>query len=109
MDKVTLERMATNAFTQLTATRDYLFSAVEAALEVKTKLDTEEASAMASGQFDGKNAETRKAQAREHFDAQYVELAQVESAERAARYHFDIAQIDVDTVKTLLRIAELTE
>jgi len=109
MDKNTLEKMATAAFENIKSARSDLFTATEKALYFKVTLDTDEASAMASGQFDGKNAETRKAQAREFFNDKYMELATAENGERTARYHFDIAQVDVDTVKTLLRIAELTD
>jgi len=59
--------------------------------------------------FDGKNAEIREAQAREHLQAQYLKVAHAENLERKARYDFDKAGIEVDTVKTLLRIAELHE
>jgi len=109
MDKATLEKMATTAFENIKANRAELFTATEKALFHKVTLETEEASAMAGGQFDGKNAETRKAQAREFFNDKYMELATAENGERSARYHYDLAQLDVETVKTLLRIAELTD
>ena len=107
MEKTKLESMAVTAFENIKKKRDELFTATEKALYFKITLETEEASAMAAGQFDGKNAETRKAQARDFFNDKYMELATAEKNERAARYHYDIAALDVDTVKTLLRIAEL--
>ena len=107
MDKVTLEKMATNAFDNAKVQRTQLFSATEVCLAKKLMLDQDEASALASVKFDGKNAETRKAQAREFFDAQYMEIAALENNERSARHHYDLAMFDVDTVKVLLRIAEL--
>lgn len=107
MDKNTLEGMAISAFENIKKKREDLFSAAEKALYFKVTLETEEAAALARGQFDGKNAETRKAQARDFFNERYMELATAENNERSARCHYDIASIDVDTVITLLRIAEL--
>jgi len=107
MNKDEFEKMSVNAFENVKKARVELFVAAEKAIDLKMKLDAEEASEMAAGRFDGKNAETRKAQAREFFSEKYNELVSAESAERSARRRFDLASIDVDTVKTLLRIYEL--
>lgn len=107
MNKQTLETMATKAFDNLRLTRDALFTAAEIAIMEKYLLEEQRASATTGGVFDGKNAEIREAQAREHLQPQYLKLAHAENAERKARYDFDKAQMDVDAVKTLLRIAEL--
>ena len=107
MDKTTLEKMATSAFENLTNARAALFTAAEAAITSRTLLEADKASATVGGVFDGKNAEVREAQAREHLQSRYLELDMNERAERAARHEFDRASIEVDTVKTLLRIAEL--
>jgi epoxyqueuosine reductase QueG len=109
MDKATLENMALTHFKNLNVARAALFSAAEKAIFLGMELDKEKAVAVASGKFDGKNEETRKAQAREFFASQYTELAKVENSERRAKFDFEQAQTDVDTVKTLLRIAELAE
>ena len=108
MDKTTLEKMATSAFDNLTNARAALFTAAEVSIMEKYLLEEQRASATTGGVFDGKNAEIREAHAREHLQPQYLKLAHAENAERKARYDFDKAQIEVDTVKTLLRIAELT-
>lgn len=108
MDKPTLEKMANTAFENLTKSRAVLFTAAEAAIMSKATLEADRASATVGGVFDGKNAEIREAQAREHLQSRYLELDMNERAERAARHAFDRASIEVDTVKTLLRIAELT-
>ena len=107
MDKATLEKMAVTAFENLTKARAALFTAAEVAIMEKYLLEEQRAGAIAGGVFDGKNAETREAQAREHLQDQYLKLAAAENAERKARHDFDRASIEVDTVKTLLRIAEL--
>jgi hypothetical protein len=109
MNKQKLEEMATSAFENLTKARDTLFATAETTIEAKQKLETAKYQAQIGGVFDGKNAEIREAQARDHLQANYAELEQAEKNERRARYEFDRAQIDVDTVKTLLRIAELAE
>jgi hypothetical protein len=107
MDNVTLEKMAVTAFENLTTARAVLFTATEVTIMEKYLLEEQRAAATTGGVFDGKNAEIREAQAREHLQAQYLKLAHAENAERKARYDFDKASIEVDTVKTLLRIAEL--
>ena len=108
MDKKTLETMAINAFENAKAARAELFTAAEKAIYVNMKLEANKATELASGKIDGKNAETREAQLREKLADQYTELAIQQNAERAARYHYDVVLLDVDTVKTLLRIAELS-
>ena len=107
MNKETLEKMAVTAFENVTKARAALFTAAEVSIMEKYLLEEQRASATTGGVFDGKNAETREAQAREHLQPQYLKLASAENAERKARFDFDKASIEVDTVKTLQRIAEL--
>ncbi len=109
MNKQQLEKMATNAFTNLQTARDLLFTATEKAIYTAMKLEDEKSVLLSSGKIDGKNEEIRKAQLRELAGSVFDELAIMQNAERKARYDFDRALTDVDTVKTLLRIAELTE
>jgi hypothetical protein len=107
MDKVTLEKMAVTAFENQTKARATLFTAAEVSIMEKYLLEQQRSDATTSGKFDGKNAEIREAQAREFLQDQYLKLSLAENAERKARHDFDKASIEVDTVKTLLRIAEL--
>lgn len=109
MNKQNLEQMATVSFTNLSAARAALFTAAEITIMEKYLLEEQRAAATTGGVFDGKNAEIREAQAREHLQPQYLKLAHAENAEREARFDYDKASIEVDTVKTLLRIAELSE
>jgi len=107
MDKPTLEKMAVTAFENLQATRDALYNAAENVIQTKADFETQKADLSLSGKLDGKNAELREAQARTFLMDAFEAVAIVERSERGARYRFDKASIDVDTVKTLLRIAEL--
>ena len=107
MDNATLEKMVTTAEVNLQKARENLWAAAEAAIEAKLILEERKASATVSGAFDGKNAEIREAQARGQLEAEFAMLEEDEKKERRARYEFDKASIDLDTAKTLLRIAEL--
>lgn len=107
MNLETLGTMAESAYKNLAAARTQLFTDAENAIEARSVLESEKAQAMTAGKFDGKNAETREAQAREFLKAQYLTVTECERQERRARFDFDRADIDVDTVKILLRIAEL--
>ena len=107
MEKQTLEKMAVTAFANLTDARAKLFTATEVSIMEKYLLEEQRAAATTGGVFDGKNAEIREAQAREHLQAQYLKLAHAENFERKTRFDYDLASVEVDTVKTLLRIAEL--
>ena len=107
MDKITLEKIAVTAFEKAQTARADLFSAAEKAIYQNMKVDDEKSSALTSGKIDGKNAEIREAQLRDILSEVYISLAALQNAERAARFAYDKAQMEVDTVKTLLRIAEL--
>lgn len=109
MNKSTLENMAISAFENIRASRQNLFLAAENTIEAQAALEADKAAAVNAGKFDGKNAEIREAQAREYLSAQHDAVSECSRKERAARYKFDESQIDVDTVKTLLRIAELSD
>ena len=107
MNKETLENMATSAFLNLTSSRAELFIAAEATITAKQELEAAKYQAYLGGVFDGKNAEIREAQAKQHLEGNFAKLEQAEKQERAAKHFFDRASIEVDTVKTLLRISEL--
>ncbi len=109
MNKAKLEPMAVSAFENVRETRAQLFTSAECAIEAQQALDMDKGAAMVSGKFDGKNAETREAQAREFLAGQYGAVEECGRKERLARFKFEVAQIDLETVKTLLCIAELAE
>jgi len=107
MNKDTLEKMATTAFKNLDEARTILFSAADFVITTRNALDEAKYNALTGGVIDGKNAEIREAQMKSHLQADFLNLEQAEKSERRARFIFDRAQIEVDTVKTMLRIAEL--
>jgi hypothetical protein len=107
MDKQTLEKMAVTVYGNLMKAADNAFVSAGNVIECKQTLDVDRAAALTSGKIDGKNEEVRKAQIREALDGQYQAVAECETQERLAMYNLQKAQIEVDTVKTLLRIAEL--
>lgn len=109
MNKDTLEKMAITAFDNLKSRRDNLFTKAESVIEAQAVLETAKYAAFTSGKVDGKNEETRKAQLAEITKNELAQLKTAEGLERAARYQFDLAQIDLDTLKVMLRIAELME
>ncbi len=109
MNKTKLEEMAVTAFENVQSARNDLYLAAELTIACSAVLEDDKNSATVAGKFDGKNAEIREAQAREFLSAQYSDVSEAQRKERQARYKFDRAQIDVDAVKTLLRIAELAE
>lgn len=107
MDKITLEKMAASAFVKQAEARTALFTAAEAAITAKADLDTAKYQAFLGGVITGTNDKMRDAQIKEHCQADFLKLEQAEKQERGARHGFEMASIEVDTVKTLLRIAEL--
>lgn len=109
MEIETIEKMSTSAFAGIQAAREVLFAAAEKTIEAKQKMDADKAAAYLAGKFDGKNAEAREAQARDYLTAQITDVELAEKNERRARFEFDRASFDLDTAKTLLRIAELTK
>ncbi len=108
MDKQTLEKMATNAFENQRDAKNQLYFAAEHAIESKQELEAAKAAAFTGGVIKGTNDKMRDAEMRDHLQAEYHKLETADKAERLARHTFDMASIEVDTVKTLLRIAELT-
>ena len=107
MEKNALEAKAISAFENLTSARNALFTAAEITIMEKYLLEGQKADAITSGVIDGKNAEIRESQLREHLQDQFLKLASAENAERKSRLDFDLANIEADAVKILLRIAEL--
>jgi len=107
MNAELLEKMAKTAFDNLSTARQKLYAAAERTIEARAALENDKGQAVVSGKFDGKNAEIREAQSLDYLRVQYAELAAAEREERRARFEFDRADIDADTVKIMLRIAEL--
>lgn len=107
MNKDKLQEMAENAFKGVRIARAALFAAAEKVIYLEMVLDGEKSAALLSGKIDGKNEQIRKAQLDDEVADRLTELKIAQNAERRARFDFESALTDVDTVKTLLRIAEL--
>ena len=104
-----LEYSFANAMHALDAFRLNLFEKTEAVIARKINLDAARNKAILENILDGKNAEIREAQAREHFRLNYDELSAFESEERRAKLDFDLAQSALDLLRYRLRLAELTK
>lgn len=109
MDKQTLQAKAELAFEKLYAARTALFVSAECTIQAESAHETAKATALTSGKIDGKNAEIREAQLRAETIVSHEAVEDAKRQERESRYNFDLAQIEMDTVKTFLRIAELGE
>lgn len=91
------------------ACRMNLHGKAETVIAARESLERARNKAMLENKFDGKNAETREAQAREHFHVAYNELSAFEEDERRAKLEFDLALSALELAKYRLRIAELTK
>ncbi len=80
----------------------------QASIEAKTRLERRKLAALAAGSLTGKNSEEREAAARERFGDLYTELEEAERTAADAKLDLDLARLEVDRVRCLLRLAELT-
>ena len=83
-------------------------NAVISAINTKATYDRLVASALANGEIEGKNAEIRTANAQEKFAFEFRKMNDAQDEERAARLDLDLARIEVERVRALLRLMELT-
>lgn len=89
------------------AARMNLYGKTETVIAARESLERARSQALLENKFDGKNAEIREAQAREHFHTAYDELSAFEADERRAKLEFDLALSALELVKYRLRVAEL--
>ncbi len=80
----------------------------QAAIDAKTKLERRKLAALVAGSITGKNAEEREAAARKRFADLYTELEEAERTAADAKLELDLARLEVDRVRCLLRLDELT-
>lgn len=97
-----------SAYDQVRQTTERLWNATERELAAKTMLEKTKAQMLADGTIQGKNAELREASARDILHSQYTALELAEETVRKARLDFDLARIDLEEMRTLLRLAEVT-
>jgi hypothetical protein len=76
---------------------------------LKATIETRTATALYHGEIEGKNDAQRKGAAMEMFSQDYEELAQLQHNYANAKYHYEVAQIEVDRVRSLLRLMEITK
>jgi len=96
------------AYDQLTHATTAAFIAAETAANAKAALEVARAEATHDGRIDGKNQEQREAQARQVLTCQYNALEVADTAARYTRHGLDLARIEVERVRVILRLAELT-
>ena len=101
------ESKITSAFDMLKERKVDHFKTVEELAFVKRELESKKLIGLADGTIDGKNAELREASAREKLADLFASVEKAERFEREARLYFDLAQVEVDYLKTILRLAEL--
>ena len=82
-------------------------SAVLANLEAD--LGAKKSTGLANGSIEGKNAELREAAALEFLRNEYNAVAVVDRKFRDAKLNLDIARIEVERIKTILRLFEVSE
>lgn len=97
---------AYNALAQ--ATRD-AYRVGENLIGVTAELEAAKLAGLRDGSIDGKNAELREAAARELLAAVYDGQANAEQENREYQAALSLAKIQVERVRALLRLAEVTK
>lgn len=97
-----------NAYLSFAAATAVAFQAGEEAITAKAKLEMARLEALASGAIDGKNAEIREAQARSILAAEFAAAEFADMAARTAKHALELARIEVERVRAVLRLSELT-
>lgn len=102
------EQTITSAYAELAEATKAYRNAENDHITYKMILDTDIAKALASGAITGKNETERQAAARERFAIGFDELESLSKASRMAKLRHELAQIEVEKVRSLLRLAEVT-
>ena len=109
LNKTKLLQMAELAFANQRRAKLDVFTANENLFTVKADYDTAKLAARANGLIVGKNEDERKDAQRAALQSEQAEIDQAETVCRSAEKDFARAAIDVDMVKTYLRIMELPD
>ena len=102
------EEMITNAYEDLALAKEEVFQTGEHTIEKKAALEWRKVDAMQNGEIEGKNAEVRDAAAKALLAPEYEVLELAEKDERKARFDYDMAFIEVERVRAVLRLLEIT-
>ncbi len=102
------EKTISNAFTWLENAKSAYHLSANALIAAKRDLEIAKLAGLASGTIDGKNAELREAAARTLLADKYTALETAELNERNDRFEMELAQLEIERVKMLLRLDEIT-
>lgn len=101
------EQTITSAYVELANATAQYRGAENDYITWKAGLDADIAKALASGEITGKNETERQAAARERFAIGFDELESLSVDSRIAKLRHELAQIEVEKVRSLLRLAEV--
>ena len=79
----------------------------EELLEAKMDLEVSYAKGLAEGDIFGKNADSRKASARDFLEPLYAKVENLEKGERVAKINLDLAQLEASEFRHMLRLLEV--
>lgn len=97
-----------SAYNELNQATRNAYEAGEHLIDVSAALEAAKLNGMLDGSIDGKNAELREASARKLLASQYAEAGNAERRNREAQHWLSIAKIEVDMVRALLRLQEIS-
>lgn len=98
-----------NAYSGLTFALQTHWQTAELTINSKIELETGIADATYDGRIDGKNETIRAAQARELFPELFTAYENNERHERRTKHQLDMAKLEVERVRALMRLAQLTK
>ena len=101
------EKNVHEVYTNLYNAKEKYAEASEKFINLKFTLNVLKAEATQNGEIDGKNADAREASARSLLKENYDALDKAEIEERKMRHSLDLANLEVERVKTLLRLQEV--
>lgn len=97
------------AFEEAKASFTTLFEANELVNQWNNTVEAEKARLIATGVIDGKNETERKGQLNVKLAPLMEQLVQAENKLHKAKYFHDLARLEIESIKTLLRVLELEE
>lgn len=97
------------AFEEAKASFIVLFETNELVNQWNNTVEAEKARLITTGVIDGKNETERKGQLNIKLAPQMEQLAHAENKLRKAKYFHDLARLEIESIKTLLRVLELEE
>ena len=96
------------AYAVLEITRKRLFDAVSEEAGAKSALEASESLAILRGLITGKNESERKAARSKVLENEIHALDFLEETRRGAQYDFQVAESEVERIKLIIRLLELS-